>query len=60
MEPSPIVRAPGDQVGGGARGVCILGRVDCRVGALGEFLQLHVKLCTCGYCSCTGVPCIHV
>ena len=35
MEPSLTVRAPGDQVGGGARGVCILGRVDCRVGGTG-------------------------
>ena len=90
MEHSPTVRAPGDRVGGGARGVCILGRVACRVGGTGGALPfvsggspqqgeegqlwpfalswsaardniavLHGK-CSCGYCSCTGVPCIHV
>ena len=89
MEPSLTVRAPGDRVGGGARGVCILGRVACRVGPWGSSplcqwgspqqgeegqlwpfalpwlaardntAVLHGK-CSCGYCSCTGVPCIHV
>ena len=36
MEHSPTVRAPGDRVGGGARGVCILGRVAYRVGPWGS------------------------
>ena len=48
MEHSPTVRALGDRVGGGARGVCILGRVPCRVGALGEFPPLSVGQPTAG------------
>ena len=48
MDPSPAVRPPGDRVGGGARGVCILGRVACRVGALGEFPTLSVGQPTAG------------
>ena len=48
MEHSPTVRAPGDRVGGGARGVCILGRVACRVEALGELPTLSVGQHTAG------------
>ena len=48
MEHSPMVRALGDRVEGGARGVCILGRVDCRMGALGEFPPLSVGQTTAG------------
>ena len=48
MEHSPTVRAPGDRVGGGARGVCILGRVACRVGALRDFPPLSVGQPTAG------------